>query len=48
MPPMKRSRSRVRAAQCVIELTQTGFASEDVEVRVAQLEQLAEKAEQQQ
>ena len=33
--------SRVRAAQCVVELTQRGFASEDVEVRVAQLEQIA-------
>src|ERR1051325_6001727 len=38
--------SRVRAAQCVIELSQKGFATEDVEMRVAQLEQLALQNEQ--
>jgi Homeodomain-like domain len=36
--------SRVRAAQCVIELGQKGFATEDIEMRVAQLEQLAEQS----
>lgn len=30
--------SRVRAAQCVVELSQKGFECEDLEVRIAQLE----------
>jgi len=37
--------SRVRAAQCVVELTQKGFAQEDIEARVAQLENVALKNE---
>lgn len=37
--------SRVRAAQCVVELTQKGFAQEDTEARVAQLERMALNAQ---
>jgi hypothetical protein len=35
------SGSRVRAAQCVVELSQKSFRLEDLEVRISNLEQIA-------
>ena len=37
--------SRVRAAQCVVDLTQKGFEREDMEARIVQLEKIALKGE---
>ncbi len=43
--PQAPAGSRVRAAQCVLELSQKSFELEDLEVRIAQLEKMAHKGE---